>query len=195
MSNFNPLVSVILPTYNRAHVLGKAIESILNQTYSNFEIIIVDDGSLDSTEKLVARYRDNRIKYIRHTKNQGAVAARNTGIVASKGEYIAFQDSDNEWLPEKLEKQIAAFNSGPPNLGVVYTSVWIIDKGTKIRIPSLNMKKTDGEIHELLLEGNFIDTSTALVKRVCLNGSVCSKSARLQNGAMVKFRNIIVSST
>ena len=163
----DPFVSIIIPTYNRAYILDKAIESILSQTYTNFEIIIVDDGSIDSTEKLVASYTDNRIKYIKHKKNQGAVAARNTGIEASRGQYIAFQDSDTEWLAEKLEKQIKAFDCGPSNLGVVFTSFWLIDHGTRTRIPSKNMKKNDGDIHDLLLQFNFIDTCAALVKREC----------------------------
>lgn len=177
----NPLVSVVLPTYNRAHLLGKAIQSILSQTYQNFEIIVVDDCSHDNTEEVVRGFADERIRFFNHEKNQGAIAARNTGIKASKGGYIAFQDSDNEWLPEKLEKQIKAFESGSPKLGVAYTSVWLIDNGIRTRLPSLSLTKTDGEIHDLLLEGNFIDTSTALVKRDCFEKvGLFEKLPRLQ---------------
>ena len=160
-------VSIIIPTYNRARLLGRAIQSILNQTYSNFELIVVDDYSKDNTEHIVKSFRDERIRYIRHEKNKGAVAARNTGIKAARGEYIAFQDSDDEWLPEKLGKQISAFNFGPPDLGVVYTSFWQIDRGRKTCIPSSNVKQTEGNIHDALLEGNFVNTPTAVVRKEC----------------------------
>ena len=111
MPEKNPTVSIIIPTYNRAHLIGRAIQSVLNQTYQNFEIIVVDDGSTDNTEEMIKEFQkhDKRIKYIRHEKNRGGAAARNTGIKVARGEYIAFQDSDDEWLPEKLEKQMDVF--------------------------------------------------------------------------------------
>lgn len=100
-----PTVSVVIPTYNRAHLVGRAIQSVLNQTYQDFEIIVVDDGSTDNTEEVVKSFNDPRIRYIRHDQNRGGSAARNTGIKMARGEYIAFQDSDDEWLPEKLESR------------------------------------------------------------------------------------------
>jgi glycosyltransferase involved in cell wall biosynthesis len=117
------LVSVIIPTYNRAHLIGRAIQSVLDQTYQNFEIILVDDGSIDDTEEVVKSFGDKRITYVRHTRNKGGAVARNTGIQAARGEYIAFQDSDDEWLPTKIEKQISIFKSAPKSLGVVYTDM------------------------------------------------------------------------
>jgi len=117
----DPIVSVIIPTYIRAHVLAKAIQSLLNQTYQDFEIIVVDDGSIDNTEEVVKSFNDPRIRYIRHKENCGGSAARNTGIRAAYGECIAFQDSDDEWLPEKLEKQMQVFENAPAEVGVVYT--------------------------------------------------------------------------
>jgi len=96
MNEKNPTVSVIIPTYNRAHTIGRAIKSVLNQTYQDFEIIVVDDGSTDNTEEVVKSFRDKRIRYIQHKKNKGAAAARNTGIKSAKGKYIAFQDSDDD---------------------------------------------------------------------------------------------------
>jgi len=161
------LVSVVLPTYNRAHLLRRAVQSILNQTYQNFEVIVVDDCSSDNTENVVRSFCDERIRYIRHERNRGAAVARNTGIKAAKGEYVAFQDSDDEWLPEKLEKQMKAFESAPSNLGVVYTSFWLIDRNRKSFCPPLSVKQTDGEIHDALLEMNFVDTPTAVVRREC----------------------------
>jgi glycosyltransferase involved in cell wall biosynthesis len=91
-----PLVTVIIPTYNRARLLGRAIDSVLAQIFTDFELIIVDDGSVDNTRQLVLGYADQRIRYLRHERNQGANAARNTGVRAATGKYVAFLDSDDE---------------------------------------------------------------------------------------------------
>lgn len=99
-----PTVSVVIPTYNRAHVLPNAISSVLTQTFRDFEIIIVDDGSTDQTQELL-RNHSAPITIIRQ-ENQGVSAARNAGILASRGEYVAFLDSDDEWLRNKLESQV-----------------------------------------------------------------------------------------
>jgi glycosyltransferase involved in cell wall biosynthesis len=119
----NPTVSVIIPTYDRAHLIGRSIQSVLDQTYHDFEIIVIDDGSIDNTEDIVKTFKDKRIIYIKHDTNKGAAAARNTGIEASRGKYMAFQDSDDEWLPEKLEKQMNVFKTAQPEVGVVYTDM------------------------------------------------------------------------
>ncbi len=103
--NSTDLISVIIPTYNRAILIKRSAESVLNQTYKNLELIIVDDGSTDNTKEVVDSLKDNRIVYIKQ-ENQGAGAARNKGIDIAKGEYIAFQDSDDVWHLDKLEKQI-----------------------------------------------------------------------------------------
>ncbi|MDG1462759.1 MAG: glycosyltransferase family 2 protein [Gammaproteobacteria bacterium] len=102
-----PRVSVIIPTYNRERVLLRAINSVLSQTYQDFEIIVVDDASTDDTEMLVRFMSDPRIRYIKHEVNEYAAAARNTGLDAVKGEFVAFLDSDDCWLPHKLQQQIA----------------------------------------------------------------------------------------
>ncbi len=163
----HPLVSVVIPTFNRARLLSRAIQSILTQTYQTFEIIVVDDCSNDNTAEVLRNIRDKRIKYVRHDKNMGGAAARNTGIKASQGEYIAFQDSDDEWLPSKLEKQMNEFEIGPPNLGVVFTGYWLNDQNRRTCRPPLYLKKTEGEIHDALLEANFVATPTAVVRREC----------------------------
>jgi glycosyltransferase involved in cell wall biosynthesis len=119
-----PTVSVIIPTYNRGHMVGRAIRSVLSQTFEDLELIIVDDGSRDKTDEVVDRFRDPRIRYIRHHTNRGAQAARNTGIDAARGDYVSFLDSDDEWLPEKLRRQVEVFRTNPhnlDNLGVVLT--------------------------------------------------------------------------
>jgi glycosyltransferase involved in cell wall biosynthesis len=98
----NPKVSVIIPTYNRAEYLGRSIQSVLNQTYQDFELIIVDDGSTDNTRDIVAQFHDKRLNYIRHETNLGVAAARNSGVRAARGIYLAFQDSDDEWLEQLI---------------------------------------------------------------------------------------------
>jgi len=103
--NRQPLVSTIIPTYNRASVIANAVESVLQQTYKNVEIIVIDDGSTDSTEASLARFR-NQIRFVQQ-KNQGPAAARNRGIEAARGEIVAFLDSDDLWKPRKLERQVA----------------------------------------------------------------------------------------
>jgi len=122
-------VSVIIPTYNRANLLPRAINSVLNQTFRDFEIVVVDDGSTDNTREILEPFiKSNQIRYF-YQKNKGPSAARNLGIKNSKGEYIAFLDSDDEWLPEKLEKQIKLFeNSKDKKLGFVGCDVIIVDE-------------------------------------------------------------------
>ena len=165
-----PTVSVIIPTYNRAHSIVSAIQSVLNQTYQGFEIIVVDDGSTDNTKEIMREIQtqDKRIRYIGYEKNKGAPTARNTGIKASRCDYIAFQDSDDEWSPEKLEKQMKAFESASPKVGVVYTGFYRLGK-RKTYMPSIRRKKTqrEGDIFSSLLEGNLVGTPTILIKREC----------------------------
>ena len=168
LSKFKPLVSVVIPTYNRSHLLERALKSVINQTYSNFEVIVVDDSSSDNTPLVVNSFNDKRIRYIRHEKNMGAVAARNTGIGAAKADYIAFQDSDDEWMPRKLEKQMRVFASAPENLGVVFTSYWLFENGEKLYSPHESLvKHPEGDMHNALLEGNFVNAPTSVVRREC----------------------------
>lgn len=167
MSKNRPTVSVIIPTYNRAHLVGRAIGSVLNQTYQDFELIVVDDGSTDNTEEVVKSIKDPRIRYTRHDQNRGGSAARNSGIKMARGEYIAFQDSDDEWLPEKLEKQMRVFENAPAEVGVVYTGFWRIEGEKKTYIPSDKITRKEGNIHGQLLKGNFVTTQATVVKREC----------------------------
>jgi glycosyltransferase involved in cell wall biosynthesis len=104
MTAKNPLVSVIIPTYNRCELVTKAIDSVLTQTYKNYEIIVVDDGSKDNTKEILQPYMD-KIRYI-YQENSGCSSARNSGIRSAEGEWIAFLDSDNQWLREKLVRQM-----------------------------------------------------------------------------------------
>ena len=105
------LVSVVVPTYNRAEALPDTIDSVLAQTHEELELLVVDDASTDDTREVVESYDDPRVEYLRHEENRGGSAARNTGIEAAEGEYVAFLDSDDEWLPEKLERQLSLLRS------------------------------------------------------------------------------------
>ena len=109
----NPKVSVIIPTYNRADLLPRAVNSVLSQTFSDYEIIIVDDHSPDNTQDVIAAFTDPRIRSIRHRTNRRQSAAINTGIANAMGEYIAFLDDDDEWLPNKLEGQVCPIRLFP----------------------------------------------------------------------------------
>lgn len=100
----SPLVSVIIPTYNRGDVLERAIDSAVNQKYENIEVIVIDDGSVDNTESVVSNFPD--VTYIKHEKNLGGSHARNTGIKNSSGDILAFLDSDDEWMPNKISTQV-----------------------------------------------------------------------------------------
>ena len=102
-----PLVSVVLPTYNRAHLLPRAITSVLGQSFRDFELLVVDDGSTDGTEAVVRSFADSRILFLPAERNLGDAGARNRGIALARGEWIAFQDSDDEWLYDKLDQQLA----------------------------------------------------------------------------------------
>jgi glycosyltransferase involved in cell wall biosynthesis len=185
----NPTVSVIIPMYNRAHLIGRAIQSVLNQSYQDFEIIVVDDGSTDNTEKVIREFQeqDKRIIYIRHEKNKGAATARNTGITAAKGEYIAFQDSDDEWFSKKLEKQMNVFAIAPVEVGVVYTGFWRIEKDKKNYIPSSWVTQKEGKIHKELLKGNFVTTQSIVTRKECFekSGMFDESLPRLQDWELV----------
>jgi glycosyltransferase involved in cell wall biosynthesis len=99
----------VLATYNRAHLIGRAVDSVLAQSLDDWELVVVDDGSTDDTSDIIAAYRDRRIRYLRHDQNMGPGAARNRGIGAARGVFLAFLDSDDEWVPARLKKQHAVF--------------------------------------------------------------------------------------
>ncbi|MBU1047346.1 MAG: glycosyltransferase [Candidatus Omnitrophica bacterium] len=168
MGKEEPLISVIVPTYNRAHFLKEAIESVLAQTYKNLEIIIVDDGSTDNTSKLVEKFTDKRIIYL-HQDNKGVSVARNRGIQRAKGEYISFLDSDDIWLPQKLQKQLEVFKTSRFNPGVVYTGIQYMDHNGNPK-KQKKLSKYRGNIFNKLLRKNIAGIgSTMLVKRECFD--------------------------
>jgi glycosyltransferase involved in cell wall biosynthesis len=127
-------VSVIVRTYNRAYIVAEAIQSALNQTYGDYEVLVVDDGSTDNTSEIVQGFHDDKLRYVRHEKNRGVGAACNTGIAEAKGELVAFLDSDDLWMPEKLKRQVDCMVRHP-EVDAVFSDVEIIEDNTTI--PSL----------------------------------------------------------
>ena len=112
-STLEPLVSIVIPVYNRAALVGRALASALDQSWRNVEIIVVDDASTDDLAAALSKFPDSRLRCLRHEANRGAAAARNTGIGAARGEYVAFLDSDDWWLPGKIACQVAAMRRQP----------------------------------------------------------------------------------
>ena len=165
----HPKVSVVITTYNRANLIGRAIESIFRQTYKDYEIIVVDDGSSDNTREVVEGFRDNRIHYIRHHENRGCSAGRNTGIKASKSDYIAFLDTDDEWLPEKLEKQVYLLERANSGIDAVYTAMLYVERNRKHLVPQLSIKNKEANIGDLILKRSVIAPSTVLIKKHCFD--------------------------
>src|SRR3989344_2261209 len=159
------MVSVIIPTYNRASLLSRAIESVINQTFKDFELIIVDDGSIDNTRDIVEGFRrmDARVKYLRQENSGTPAGPLNTGIKYAKGQYAAFLDDDDEWLPSKLEKQIRLFQiSKKPNLGIVGCGCFII-RGDKIK--TYKFPKTENILKSLLDKSVFLSCSSTVMKK------------------------------
>ncbi len=131
----NPKVSVVIPTYNRSNTISCAIKSVLNQTYQNFEIIVVDDSPNDETEKVIKSFNDKRIKYIHNKKKSNLPKARNQGVRESdpNSKYIAFLDDDDEWLPQFLEKTVEKLESHPELIGVCPDHLVVHEDGTVLK--------------------------------------------------------------
>ena len=141
-----PQVSVIIPTYNRAHLVGEAIDSVLSQTYDDLELIVVDDGSQDGTRDVVAAY-GSRLTYL-HQEHRGVSAARNRGIEEARGNYLSFLDSDDLWLKEKLFLQMESMKLHPETL-ICYTDEIWIRKGVRVNQMKKH-RKYSGMIFEIL---------------------------------------------
>jgi len=164
-----PRISVIIPTYNRPEMLSAAICSVLNQTFQDFELIVVDDASEGQIQDLLTVFNDRRIKYIRHNANRGEGASRNTGIAHSEGEFIGFLDDDDQWLPEKLRLQFDLLEKSSPKIGGVYSSFFAIDMENGTTLGQWVPKKR-GDIYEDMKFDNFVGTpSTVLLRRECFD--------------------------
>lgn len=163
-----PLVSVIIPVFNRARNIIRAIETVKAQTYPNWELIIVDDASTDTTRQIIQNIekQDSRIRTIHREKNGGVATARNMGIIQSIGDYVAFLDSDDMWIPEKLERQVEVFESSLSDVGLVYTGVTIIDCDGNSRDKHASAQ---GNIADMLMVTNPIGTSSrVMIRRKCI---------------------------
>ncbi len=167
----HPTVTIILPTYNRGYCIEKSIKSLLAQSFKDFELIISDDGSTDDTSSLIASIDDKRIRYIRNETQKGANIARNLGIKSACGHYVAFHDSDDEWMPDKLELQLEALKRCDGGGKVCFCGFIRINKNKKIYIPKKSRRIESGlhNFHNELLKGNFITTPSLIVEKKLLH--------------------------
>jgi glycosyltransferase involved in cell wall biosynthesis len=161
-------VSIIVPTFNRAYLVTETIDSILNQTFRDFELIIVDNCSTDDTEKVIAGYQDERIRYFKND-NGGVIAVnRNYGISQAHGEYIAFCDDDDLWLPEKLEKQLLEFEKDS-GLGLVCTNAVIFNETGELgSFHKTGLTAADFTLKSLIF-GNLVICSSVLIKKSAID--------------------------
>ncbi|HKG22592.1 MAG TPA: glycosyltransferase [Blastocatellia bacterium] len=167
----NPTASVILPTYNRGKTLKRAIDSVLAQTFKDFELIVIDDRSTDETPEILSAYgRQHRIRLVSQLR-RGCAAARNIGVLASRGRYIGFQDSDDEWMPTKLERAIEALESSGPEIGVFYSDMLRVEtNGNTYHFHSPDVRKgllindetLDYQVH-------CIGIQSAVIRRECFD--------------------------
>ena len=160
-----PTVSVVIPAYNAMTYLPAAVDSVLKQTFSDFEVLIVDDGSTDQTAQWVTQLTDRRVKLISQP-NQGAAAARNTGIAHAQGDYIAFLDADDLWEPSKLEKQVQRLEA-QPQVGLVHTWTAFIDAEGQ-PTGRIMTSHGEGQVWSQMVVYNLLRCgSTAMVRREC----------------------------
>jgi glycosyltransferase involved in cell wall biosynthesis len=166
-----PLVSVVIPTYKRSEMLGRAIESVLNQTYSNIEVIVVDDNNngdefRKATEDFMKKYSQNeKIKYIKHSHNKNGAAARNTGIKIANGEYISFLDDDDFYLPKKIERQVIALTKNKTEFGAVCCLHIRRYKKFAYYKSTFYLKENGNYIAEILSNKITMPSSTLLLKK------------------------------
>ena len=162
MENFKPTVTVFMAAYNAREYIREAINSILNQTYNNFELLIVDDGSTDDTSLILKEFDDERIRIIENKKNQGLTYTRNIALTEAKGEFLAIMDSDDVSLPDRLKIQIAAFRINP-SLALYGGQAKVIDYNSK-EIGMIHESETDPELLKirLLFQNTFVHSSVMM---------------------------------
>ena len=159
-----PIVSVIIPTYNRPHLLERAVQSVLHQTFRDFELVVVDDGSTDGTSELSLFNKiDPRLRYIKLPQNRGVSAARNAGVKATSAPWLAFLDSDDEWLPDKLEKQVR-WTTEHPDMHIVQTREIWIRRGRRVNPPKTH-EKSEGDLFAASIERCMITPSSVMLRR------------------------------
>jgi glycosyltransferase involved in cell wall biosynthesis len=164
-----PRVSVILPAYNREALVARAIDSVLAQTYGDYELIIVDDASKDGTRAVLERYRRHpKVRLILSDVNRGGSGARNLGIEAATGELIAFQDSDDVWLPHKLAAQVAALDANP-QAGLCYCGSLFSSPERTYYIPEPVFARLEGDMSAEILRRNTTSTQVLVMRRAVLD--------------------------
>ena len=168
-----PPVSVVIPAYNRAATIGAAIDSVLRQTWTDFELVVVDNGSTDGTLEAARAVTDPRLRVVAAPRNLGAAGARNLGVAEARGTWIAFQDSDDEWMPQKLEKQMARIAALGPSCVGGYCGMTIV--GSPLArtsgvpperyFPEGSLGAREGDILNSLLNVSLISTQTLIARR------------------------------
>lgn len=174
-----PKVSVIIPTFNRAHTLGRAIDSVLGQTYTDLELIVVDDGSSDGTAALIQDFQDPRLRYLQQPRNLGVSAARNRGIAEARGEWLAFLDSDDLWLSQKLQRQFSALEG--VDCVASYCCLLRIDGENQTRIPYRADTVNSGvePWPALLMDGLWFSQTWLVPKRVMVAAGLFDERMRI----------------
>lgn len=166
MCSQTPVVSVIIPTYNRAHLIGETLQSVLNQTYSHFEILVIDDGSTDQTEMVVRALQDERIFYFKQSNAGLPAGPRNVGIQNARGKYLAFLDSDDLWMPNKLACQVDYLETHS-NVGLLYTQcIGFANQSQEIGgpFPEIDLAKSGWIFDDLILSDNYIPCLTVMIR-------------------------------
>ena len=169
-ANDSPLISVIVATYNRSDLLREAVDSVLAQTCTDFELIISDDGSTDNTKEVVSAFEDPRISFLELTHNGLPAATRNRGIEKVKGEFVALLDSDDLWLPHKLETCLAHFRQNP-STGLFCSNEYLLNSGVPNSGQKNLLQKNARDRYvtfQQLLQGNPVSTSTVVLRKECL---------------------------
>ena len=186
------LISIIMPTYNRGYIIKEAIESVINQTISNWELIIIDDASSDNTEKIVKEFVDSRIIFSKNDKNRGANYSRNRGCSIARGQFLAFLDSDNVWENRKLEKQVKVLLSSEETVAMTFCQIKKIDeKKNTVIAPDLEFDINN--LQTQLRTKSLIDMNTVLLKSDIFRkvGAFDNDMPRLQDWDLF-FRIIVV---
>ena len=155
-----PKITVVIPVFNAEKTLDRALNSVAAQTYPDFDVVVVDDGSTDKTVDLVSNSRIGNLTFVKHAQNRGAAAARNTGISAARGRFIAFLDADDAWKPNKLERQIAALERAGSNV-VACATGYHLHKGDRDLTIALNL--TSEQFRKQILFGCTISPGTTLL--------------------------------
>ncbi len=186
MHQSKPKFSIVLPTFNRSQSLARSITSVLRQSLDDFELLVVDDGSTEDIAEVCSSFSDARIIHLRQARRQGACAARNAGIHAARADWIAFQDSDDEWLPGKLEAERDVLER-LPHIMFTYCGYRVKSCGGSTPGPASPWAISERNLFGNLLHGNFISTQTLSVRKHLLNtvGGFDERLPRLQDWDLV----------